>query len=290
MCPRPCSSSSIREAQYRAVSTISSRPAPAANVSIAGPVDVAGGRPRDVGDDVLLELPGADRHELAGAIACASRRDVSAGCGRTPTETGRRRGPGCGRPRERRRETPDAVLEHRPRRFGVGRGEERQDEHVAVPEHVPAVRAVRSVRERRPPPRLRPARGDQMEQREPDGELELGVAFDHARRRPPTRSAHARRCSASSASNPSVRARWTRSSAACSSATPCAAPSYPATRSRTLSWVVPWMRSCAAAAIDPGAPRPAPNSPPRTGLRDTRLRAAALVVAMGACGRLGPAP
>src|SRR5512133_3983538 len=44
-----------------------------------------------------------------------------------------------------RRQPPDSVLEHRARRSWVGRGKERQDEHVAVPEHVAAISVARQA-------------------------------------------------------------------------------------------------------------------------------------------------
>ena len=64
---------------------------------VARPVDVAARRPRDVGDDVLLELAGADRHEPPAVVARGRRRDVAARRRPTPTGTARPRRPSAAR-------------------------------------------------------------------------------------------------------------------------------------------------------------------------------------------------
>ena len=80
---------------------------------------------------------------------------------------------------ERRWQPRDPILEHRPCGLRVGRGEEGEDVHVAVPEHVPSVR-----------PAAQPARADrglalfsdaghQVKEREPHRQLQLGVPVDH---------------------------------------------------------------------------------------------------------------
>ena len=56
---------SIREAQYRAVSRSIRRPGPAANCFVARPVQVAARSPGHVGDDVLLERACAYRDDPA---------------------------------------------------------------------------------------------------------------------------------------------------------------------------------------------------------------------------------
>ena len=100
-----------------------------------------------------------------------------------------------------------SVLEHRPRGRGMRRGEERQHEHVGVPEHVPAVRVARSGRGRRPPPR-RGRRPTPSGGRARTGRRVAARRRPrYGRRRAPSAATHARRCSASSTSKPDARAR-----------------------------------------------------------------------------------
>ena len=78
----------------------------------------------------------------------------------------------------RGRETRDAVADERTGRRRVGCGEKWQHEDVGVPEDVPAVPGA--AEPLRPERRLGAIgdRGDQMEQREADGALEVRVSLD----------------------------------------------------------------------------------------------------------------
>jgi hypothetical protein len=79
---------------------------------------------------------------------------------------------------DRSGEAPDAVLEYCPRRLRVGRGKHGQDVHVGVSEHVPSVDGAAQPSG---PDRcfavIRGA-GEQVEDREPDGKLQLRIAVD----------------------------------------------------------------------------------------------------------------
>ena len=152
---------------------------------VAAPVDVGRRRPGDVGDDVLLELAGADPHDARRPGRVRSRGVTS-----TPSAAdshGKRapRGRADAPPRGRR-EPAQPILEHRPRRARVRRREERQHENVAVPEDVATVGVTREtagtdgrfalVRDRR----------DQVKERETDGELQLRDRLRRRRRRSPS--------------------------------------------------------------------------------------------------------
>ena len=79
---------------------------------------------------------------------------------------------------ERRPETPHAVLEQGPRCTRSGGGEEGQDEGVRVPEDVSSIaRACKPTGTERRFPVL-PNRSRQLEEREPDRALELGIVLD----------------------------------------------------------------------------------------------------------------
>ena len=148
-------------------------------VLVAGPVEVARRRPGHVGDDVLLELAGPDRHDLAGASPGRGGRDVAARRGRLPREAGARAGRVPLAASQGRGQASQPVLEHRPRGRRVGRGEERQHEDVAVPEHVAAVAGPAQAARSDGRLALVGDRRHQVEQREADRALELRVALDH---------------------------------------------------------------------------------------------------------------
>ena len=159
------------------MSTRSASPGPCRERLVAGPVDVTARSPRDLGHDVLLELTGADGHDAPRAVARGGGRDVAPAARPFPGEPGAPAtelagGLACGG------EPPDAVLEHRPRRRGMGCGEERQHECVGVPEHVTAVR--RSAEAAGADGRFGPVtdRRHQLEQREARRNLQLVVALD----------------------------------------------------------------------------------------------------------------
>ena len=124
---------------------------------VAGPVDVAGGGPRDVGDDVLLERAGEDRYEFAVPVTRVIRRDIPTGPRGLPGETGAVALLGaCGA--HRRGQAPDAVLEHRPRRLRVGRGKASAVRTRRCPRTRAPGRRCRSALGPRPLPRRDPAR------------------------------------------------------------------------------------------------------------------------------------
>ncbi len=107
-------------------------------LGVAGPFGVFAGGPGDVGDDVLFERAGEDLDGAPVRVLAGDRRHVVAVACRLPREAGAVRsllggtGPSGG-------EAADPVLEHRPGRRRAHRGEDGQDEHVRVPEHVAAV-------------------------------------------------------------------------------------------------------------------------------------------------------
>ena len=105
---------------------------------VASPFQVAGSRPGDVGDDVLLGLACANARDFPGREVGMGRRDVVSICRRLPRKAGAATTKADGL-LARLPKATDAVLEHRPRCCGVGGSEEGEDEHVAVPEDVAAV-------------------------------------------------------------------------------------------------------------------------------------------------------
>ena len=151
---------------------------PSANAVVAGPVEVAATPPtrrrrrcapraRRFGSRRPRPVAvGAD----AGVTSTPSPADSQGK--RAPSRPSRRAA--CAR----RRQPADPVLEHRARGGGMGRGEERQHEDVAVPEDVAAVggpaepagadRRLAAVGDRR----------HQVEEREADRPLQLRVALD----------------------------------------------------------------------------------------------------------------
>src|SRR5206468_7111438 len=89
-----------------------------------------------------------------------------------------------------RRQPAQTVLEHRSRGRRVRRGEEGQDEDVAVPEDVAAVGGTGEAA--RADSRLAVVRdrGHEMEEGDSNRELEVGIAFDdHVRLLPASRPA-----------------------------------------------------------------------------------------------------
>ena len=110
--------------------------------AVAGPVGVVRGRPRDVGHDVLLELAGAGRR-VSPRRSRADGGVTSSPEAATPTGSARPLRPSACAASSAAGQPSQPVLEHRARRRGMGRREERQHVHVAVPEDVAAVRADR---------------------------------------------------------------------------------------------------------------------------------------------------
>ena len=154
---------------------VSSRPVQ--ELLVAGPVEVARCSPRDVGDDVLLELARSDRNDFAGAQVRACRRDLATRTRGFPGETS----PGSAEracSRARRRQPAHAVLEQRARSLRPSRREEREHEDVGIPENVPAV--TRTADASRAESGLA-GLGDlrhQVEEREPHAPLQLRITLD----------------------------------------------------------------------------------------------------------------
>ena len=226
---------------------------------------------------MLLERAGEDRHELRRG-GHAARRGVTSRRTRADSHGNRAPSrPSCARRPHRCRQPPDAVLEHRPRRARVGRGEERKHVHVGVPEHVPAVGACRSARAPRPRPRRRSgALASRWKSANRTASCSSGSpSITHVSVLPPRRP------------RPAVLAEQTvESEPACAlgrgRARRCDRRSRerrPRSRRRDRAPGPKRCRadcSCAAAAIDPGPPRhPHPGAAVGLALLVSRLRAAA---------------
>ena len=168
---------------------------------VAGPVAVAGGRPRDVGDDCSSSRP--VRIGTISPVRERSRRRRHVAPVRADSHGNR----APSRPERacaaRPPEAAKAVLEHRARCGRLRRGEEREDEDVAVPEDVAAVAGARE-----------PARSDgRLAVRRPTtpsgGRARTGRRAAARRRRRCRRrrfpaGGPGRRCSASNGSSPAT--------------------------------------------------------------------------------------
>ena len=137
----------------------------------------------DVGDDVLLDLTGADPDPLPVGGLTPVRRHLVTGGGRLPGEEGAG-APVPGRLPTCAVETPIAVAEMGPGQVGLGHREIGHREDVGVPEHVMAI----AIPGEEAGPHSRPLRGpwrsaDEMECGKTEGLLGVGVAgdFDLAR-------------------------------------------------------------------------------------------------------------
>ena len=144
---------------------------------VARPVGVAASRPGDVRDDVHLVLSSADGHQVSGLISCGSRCGIETQGGRLPRKASAAV-PLRARGLERLRKPLHAVLDDRPRRRRMRRGEEWQHEDVGVPEHVASVRVAGQSARADSSFAVIGNRCHQVEQRDPGCELQVLVALD----------------------------------------------------------------------------------------------------------------